>query len=671
MFDRLLIVLSARSQYAWRLSRTILALTTLLACLPALVSAGDLVRDERRLWSDGSPQEVWSYDGALAPEHLVLRELFWEDGTPRSREEYAGGVRHGASTTWYPSGHLESEETWVEGGRHGAARSWPDPGDDKRLEAQLKPVLEATWEAGELHGVWRSWEGWGEDRWLRVERSYSQGELDGFETVWRSADQMVRKHSWKDGELDGRQLAWDYNGQMAYQFAFVAGTPDGPQRAWEGDTLVLELFFVDGLLHGTMTWPDWQQDRLGAEWRSGLVTEATARSSGGVVLRVDRDSWAPGERFDSQGRIQFVGERAPADSAWFDEAGRRTRVAIHGEVRWFLTFHPSGSLARFGRGEPGRPDGLVLAFFDDGTLAREEHYDQSKRVGEWTLYDPRGRPVQRQTWDYYLEGQSVTVWHDDGVKAAEGDIEHHHGTESGRKTGQWSYWAADGRLLRTEEYGPGPYSGNRSFIRDMTEWDPQGRVRFEGSEKELVLYDYDPDAPDVVRRKRTVKLLDRARFGVEGWDPEARAIVRDEVTEPAELAEGAETVELLGGRGVVLLDERFRGDGSPKRTDRWRADGWRHGVQEGWYPDGSAAYTYEYARGQLETAREWWSNGRPRLELVARRGDAPSLRSMSALDKAGSRWELDGEGRWRGPAELLEACWLWMLFPDGPGPSGG
>ena len=210
--------------------------------LPALLSlfivctaqAGDLIRDERRLWSDGSPQEVWSYDGALTPDKLVLKELFWEDGAPRSRQEFVAGVQHGPSRTWYPGGNKSTEETWVDGGLHGVVRHWPDPDDDKERKAQLKPSLEATWQSGALHGVWREWEGWGDDRWLRIERHYEHGELHDSDTVWRDADSMVRQHSWSEGLLHGRQLAWDHRGEMLYQYRFEHGVPDGPQRAWEG-----------------------------------------------------------------------------------------------------------------------------------------------------------------------------------------------------------------------------------------------------------------------------------------------------------------------------------------------------------------------------------------------------------------------------------------------------
>ncbi len=213
--------------------------------LPA--GAADLVQDERRIWSDGSPQEVWFYESSIAPENLVRKDLFWEDGTLRSRQAFVGGVQSGSARTWYPNGNKETEEEWKDGGLHGTVLHWPDPRDDRDRKKQLKPRLEAHWEGGKEHGSLREWDGWGDARWMRVERFYVHGELDGTETVRRSEERMTRKHTWRAGRLHGRQMGWDYNGKMEYQYNFEDGEPQGPQRKYEGDTIVQQLYFVDGL----------------------------------------------------------------------------------------------------------------------------------------------------------------------------------------------------------------------------------------------------------------------------------------------------------------------------------------------------------------------------------------------------------------------------------------
>jgi len=620
--------------------------------------AGETVRDERRLWSDGSPQEVWSYDGSILEENLILRELFWEDGTKRRHSEFMKGVQHGATRTWYADGNKEIEETWVEGGLHGTVTHWPNPGDDSRRKKQLKPKLEAIWADGKPHGVWREWESWGEHRWLRIEKSYTEGELDGFESVWRRKDSMTRKHAWKNGQLDGRQLGWDYNGQMAYQYNFRDGAPEGPQRKYEGDTIVQELFFVDGRLHGTMTWESWLED-LGPNWRNGLRSDHH-HNDDGTLIQTKRYAFEPDKQLNNEGALQFHGDDELVDTTKYREDGSRETVITPGSKQRILNFYPSGRLKRIQGGTSY--SGPVFEWYPDGTLFREEHWDSHSRTGLWKIYDQRGRVVQVQRWDYNLKEQTVTVWHDNENKASEGQIEHYSDSPNGRKTGTWTYWRADGSLLRTEEYGPGPYSGNRAFIVKMVEWDEQERPHFEGSERELILYSYDEDDPDIVVRRRTIKLIDRSRAGLESWNSAAQTIERRPVQKPTELPSGAATVELLAGRGVVLADESFRSDGSPKHTRRYGKNGLYNGLQEGWYPDGTPAFKFQYSRGRLVRVEEWWSDGSPRLVATA---GSSGITSLDASDKRGKHWVLE-DLVWRGPPELLEHCQIWKFDPEAP-----
>jgi antitoxin component YwqK of YwqJK toxin-antitoxin module len=413
-------------------------------------------------------------------------------------------------------------------------------------------------------------------------------------------------------------MGWDYNGKMEYQYNFEDGEPQGPQRKYEGDTIVQELYFVDGLLHGTVSWENWLE-HLGSEWRSGIRTVRDLDDEGRLEF-IRRYTFVPGPRFESgSGKIQFHGETRNLDTYTFSEDGLLVRTRIEGEPDVSFEWYPSGGLRRFSGTRSGSPVGRVMEFHEDGRLFRDEAREGSVRRGPRLIYDRRGRLVQEQQWDHYLNSQVVTVWHTDEIKAAEGNIEHGQGSDSGAKRGEWTYWTPDGRLLRTESYGPGPYSGNRAFIKQMIQYDDQERVEFEGSEKALTLFVYDDDDPDLVRVNRSVKLLDRSRFGVEAWDPESFTIVRAEVKKPTELEPSAQVLEVLGGRALVLSEERFRGDGSRKSVHRWNGTGAPHGLQEGWYRDGSKKYVYEYRRGAFRSGSEWGRDGTSREPQPERR----------------------------------------------------
>ena len=70
-----------------KLAVPILVLTL---ALPTVATAGEQVRDERRLFSDGTPQEVWTYDGAIAPDKLVLKELVKQLAQVTDHAEHVG-----------------------------------------------------------------------------------------------------------------------------------------------------------------------------------------------------------------------------------------------------------------------------------------------------------------------------------------------------------------------------------------------------------------------------------------------------------------------------------------------------------------------------------------------------------------------------------------------------
>ncbi len=643
-------------------------LILLVSGVPFNAEAEEVVRDERRLWSNGSPQEVWTYGGAISPDNLVLKELFYESGTKRREEHYVGGVQHGTTTAWYEEGSKKLEEVWADGGRHGVVEHWPNPRGSEDRKKQLKPTLKATWENGVPSGLWQEWDDWGEDRWLRIEQSYVEGELDGIETIWRNSEAMERKHSYSKGKLDGRQFAWDYNGGMMYQYQFVDGQPEGYQRKYENDSILQELFFVEGKLHGTMTWEHWLKE-LGAEWEQGLRSDTNTRDDG-TTKRLRRFEYVPSKQFTGNGFIQFQGKVELFDDTTYDESGHKELLKLIGPPRSFTHYWPSGDIRRVGNGQPGSPDGTVLEYYEDGSLYLEEIYQDGKRSGITTMRDRKGRVVSQQTWDYYLEGHIVTEWYTDEVKASEGAVEHGNGNLSGRKMGEWKYWNSDGRLLRTEIYGPGPYSGNRAFIKEMTQWDSEYRPEFEGSEQELFFFEYDDVDSDRIRRRRTVKLIDRSRHKLESWDSESLRVVRNKVDKPKELDEEAQIIEVLGGRGIVLADERFYSDGTPETIERFESNGSRTGAQEGWHPNGTRAYEFIYRRGQIITAKEWWSDGTVRLDAnLISNTEVPYFQTLMVSDVKGRQWIYEGpEHRFKAPDSVIDECLLWQFNERIPKP---
>ncbi len=637
-----------------------------LLLVPAVALAGQ-VRDEVRVYADGSPEEVWVYEGSIDPANLREKLFYWPDGADRRREFWRGEQQSGPFRGWHENGSLQSEGRYEAGLENGVFVTY-----DSVAEGE-KPIVatEETWVAGKLHGRLKVFDGWGENRYARIERSFDHGVLHGPAIVRRAADRMVRKYSFDAGLLHGRQFAWHGDGRMRFQYEFKHGEPHGAQRRWEsGDEPIEELHFVDGEPHGTLRWEWFSGDQRQAvqEWSSGLITHTDGdritryRLERSTPLREEADYSHPLEQ-----DIRLLGELREVDSYSFED-GRLTRIRITLQDGVFTQlFHPGGGLAALGHGDESRRSGLWLTFWADGSPHVESYHEGHKRMGTWTVRDRAGRVREIQEWDYYRSRWLVMDYTADGTKLHEGDIVADPGA-SPHKTGTWRYWREDGTPLREETYGPGPYSGNRPHIEQMTQWLPDGRPEFEGSEKELRVFTYSEDDEEVVVRTRVVELLDRSRFGHEYYDEDTMKIVlRESKEQPVEVAQ---ELHLSIGRAVVVGDQRHRGDGSPKRLDTFDKEGRRHGTFQGWYRDGTVAYTFTYRRGLLQAAEEWWKDGSPRAVLTFRRAKGDDDAEFPRLSEG--RW-ISREGRaidyrlgdrdagFRDPDGVLDRCAVWKF----------
>ena len=175
------------------------------------------------------------------------------------------------------------------------------------------------------------------------------------------------------------------------------------------------------------------------------------------------------------------------------------------------------------------------------------------------------------------------------------------------------------------------------------------------SEKELTYFEYVGDT-EQVKRERTIACLDRSRHGLDTYHPETMTVERTPNPQPKELAEGARVIEgVLGSRALVIVDKRFRDGGSLKQLERFDRNGARSGLQEGWYREGPQAYSYEYSRGVIKTAREWWKDGAPRMEA---RFDDGQIWSVTFIEPSGTshEWSRSTDRPFRVPSGLVDAA---------------
>jgi hypothetical protein len=122
----------------------------LILLVPAMSLAGGRVKDEVRVFSDGSPEEVWTYLDSIAEPNLREKAFFWPNGTKRRVEMWDGPVQSGPATGWHDNGSLESEAQWEDGLKHGVFKTYESVADalSVRVQGRAAPWLTAPVRVG-------------------------------------------------------------------------------------------------------------------------------------------------------------------------------------------------------------------------------------------------------------------------------------------------------------------------------------------------------------------------------------------------------------------------------------------------------------------------------------------------------------------------------------------
>lgn len=514
----------------------------MIALLFSMAWAGEIAED-RRIYADETVQERWTWEAEKTPDALLRKEWFHKNGERSRLEEYAAGQLQGRLATWDARGVLLVEEAYV---------------------------------AGQLHGAQKTWSGSESDRWVEVELNYEDGVPHGPQLRRSDKDTIELRHNYQHGQLHGRQQAWQPYGDMRYDLNFVEGQLDGEQRFWDDNALEPEtwLHAKQGKLDGRQRMyidQGWQDE----VWVDGLFEKVTGTHDDGTPRAVeiheldlrpmDRpyDGGSPGDIRPDQ-PLSFVPSRHRLAVRTHHPNG--TVAVLHETVgdRHYQAWADNGQLILEGDGAPHQRVGTWTEWRTDGTLWREEAWTKD-RVGERRVYDAEGRLRETETWNWELQRLYVVLY-DGDQKRAEGDLSTHG---RGLRDGEWTYFWPDGTVRRTEQYGPGPYSGNRPYVVESEELYPNGRLRCEGDERDLrCLLPLDEGG----RQELKVIALNRPRHGFESYDRETMAFVQRDIPSKV-LADDAVVIAVLDGRGLVLERRTVDADGAEVSVERWTKEG--------------------------------------------------------------------------------------------------
>ena len=497
------------------------------------------VTEDRRSYADQTVQERWTWQDEKTQDALLRKEWFHPDGERSRLEEYQGGALHGQVSTWDRSGVLQTENHY---------------------------------RAGLLHGTSRRFDGPKDDRWVSVHRNYSAGLPEGEQLLRRDAETVVLRHHYKQGQLHGSQQAWHSSGEMHYQMNLESGVLQGEQRIWETGELEPSTYMVfeQGQAEGRQryfyesNWRDevWVEGRW-EEVRSwhveGSVPEAL-QVYALEVLPLDRHSdgeLQPTHTLHLRTRKVLVSKRRHWPNGQTQEQWDQL------DAQPFHRWAENGQLVLQGFGDPNDRRGRWTEWRADGTLFKEEEWTDNRK-GEVRTFDPQGRLREVETWEWERQRWQVILYEGEH-KVAEGEL---FRTGSYR-WGPWTYYREDGSTRRTEVYGSGPYSGNRSFVVESQSFRVDGSVHCAGDERDLLCVEPQADGGHLELK---VKALHRPRHGIESYQTETFSFQPRDV-ERTQLSEQAMLVPVLDGEGLVTQRRRFDSSGKELWVEQRRRDG--------------------------------------------------------------------------------------------------
>ncbi len=277
-----------------------------------LVGKGMYVHGERdgkwvRFFSVDETNEKFAAALALGFEGPFVSQAEFRDGQlhgtwitvdGRKRQisafEFSGGVRHGMSISWHPSGKKFREVEYRDGELDGAASEY---------DAEEKLVKQETFAAGFRHGLKVEHYDTGEPK-SECETLFAKQVVEAEDDWWNGTSEVRVVGELGHDQRHGRFVAWSRNGIKILEGRYVDDLPAGKFTWWhENGNKAVEGSYVDGKQDGTWTW-----------WYSNGLKEVVGQYALGTETGEWR-SWQHNGRIDEKVAIlNDVAVGVPASS---------------------------------------------------------------------------------------------------------------------------------------------------------------------------------------------------------------------------------------------------------------------------------------------------------------------------------------------------------------------
>ncbi len=464
-------------------------------------------------------------------------------------------------------------------------------------------IREENYFKGKLHGKVLEWKPF--DGTKIAELNYLEGKMEG-EQKWFNADGSAKMTlTYANGRMDGPQKAWYFpGGANKTDLNYSAGILHGIQREWNPDgSPKYNLNFVAGKPEGILRWYDANGKLTEETWHQGALEEQAENYGTGKPKTVKHYTGVV--KGDS---MNVVLEKVLEKVLTYSETASIESITMMGASPSYKSFYPSGKVRREGKGTLDKPEGLWTEMHENGQKKSEGEYSNGAKSGIHSTWDVNGQLVaEEQFVNGTRKEWKVFTWHSKGLKFSEGKVD-----EKGRKIGSWLYWhPTAGVKMREEEWVSTCAGSNRPVMKKFTEWDANGKVVSEGTEKAWRKYVYQTSG---VKGEETA-------YEMPGWpDCTDKAFLYEAGGKMlSNLGVEGETVkDMLETKKVVTEHITYRIDGQPRLIERWNTAGKLHGAQESWTPDGKQVYVYTYNDGLPEGAvKEWYAaTNTPMLDLM-------------------------------------------------------
>lgn len=340
-----------------------------------------------------------------------------------SQELFAGDVKEGLSTIFYPDGKVRQTIAYNNGKKEGLSKEFDKDGNVITLMEYHNDFLVSRDRINrkdnnkKKQGPWKEFY---ENGRIKNESNFVDDLLNGYYKEYDEKGNLVLTMLYDKGAIVKSRVEdepeieirnkYDQNGKLTYSGPYRNSIPVGTHREYGADGKVTNSFIYN------------DNGKLVSE---GIVDEGGNRNG----------KW---KDFSPSGKIQAEGQ--------FTDNRRSGQWKFYSD---------SGKIVQTGSFTAGRPDGLWKWYYENGSTLREEEYFQGERDGGYVEYGPDGKVIAQ---GQYLAGEKNGTW-----KYTTGDFSEEGTYMTGLKDGLWKAFYPNGKIKFKGNFVQGNADGTHSY----------------------------------------------------------------------------------------------------------------------------------------------------------------------------------------------------------------